>query len=196
MTGSAPPRKPTFLQSERWKAVQEAKRVGVSIRGIVRELGIHRETIRRYIDAGSPPTRRSPATPTETPSNAIVVGAVSGSGRGGVPGRGGRGIGGILFGVGRSVPKCLPFKLSPQCILSFIHRLLVQCFVVPQIATPIYLVEPVQQSNPYASSAPSQRTCIAWPTGWRSARWRPWPWSPMEFTGYLSSGSWKSGGSG
>ena len=63
MTVSAMMRKPTFLQRERWTAVQEAKRRGLSIRGMARELGIHRETVRRYIDAGSQPTRRPPATP-------------------------------------------------------------------------------------------------------------------------------------
>ena len=60
MTVSAPVRKPTFLQRERWKAVQEAKLRGLSIRGMARELGIHRETVRRYLAAESPPTRRPP----------------------------------------------------------------------------------------------------------------------------------------
>ena len=36
---------------------------GLSIRGMASELGIQRDTVRRYIDAESPPTRRSPATP-------------------------------------------------------------------------------------------------------------------------------------
>ena len=72
MTVSAPVRKTTFLQRERWKAVQQAKRRGLSIRGMARELGIHRDTVRRYIDAESPPARRSPATPTETPSDTIA----------------------------------------------------------------------------------------------------------------------------
>ena len=31
--------KPTFLQRERWKAIQKAKRKGLSIRGITREVG-------------------------------------------------------------------------------------------------------------------------------------------------------------
>ena len=72
MTVSASPRKPTFPQKERWKAIQEAKRRGLSIRGMARELGIHRDTVRRYIDADNPPTRRSPVTPTETPSDNIA----------------------------------------------------------------------------------------------------------------------------
>ena len=53
ITVSASPRKPTFLQRERWKAVQQAKRRGLSIRGMATELGIHRDTVRRYIDAES-----------------------------------------------------------------------------------------------------------------------------------------------
>ena len=66
MTVAAPDRRPTFLQRERWRAVQEAKRRGLSIRVMARELGIHRETVRRYIDAGSPPTRRSPVSTSDT----------------------------------------------------------------------------------------------------------------------------------
>ena len=68
----ASPRKPTFLQRERWKAVQQAKLRGMSIRRMARELGIHRETVRRYIDAESPPTRRTPATPPAPPSVTIA----------------------------------------------------------------------------------------------------------------------------
>ena len=66
MAVSALVRKSTFLQRERWKAVQEAKRRGLSIRGMARELGIHRHTVRRYIDADSPPTRRPPESASDT----------------------------------------------------------------------------------------------------------------------------------
>ena len=52
-------RKPTPLQTARWKAVQRAKRKGLSIRGIARELGIHRDTVRKYLNAESP--RMSPS---------------------------------------------------------------------------------------------------------------------------------------
>ena len=52
-------RKPTFLQRERWKAIQKARRNGMSLRAIERELGIHRGTIRKYLDADGPPTRQS-----------------------------------------------------------------------------------------------------------------------------------------
>ena len=49
------PRKPTPLQTARWKAVQKAKRKGLSIRGIAREVGIHRDTVKKYMNAKSPP---------------------------------------------------------------------------------------------------------------------------------------------
>ena len=71
MTVSATPRKPTFLQRERWKAVQQAKLRGLSIRGMAKDLGIHRDTVRRYIDSESPPTRRSPAAPPAPASDTI-----------------------------------------------------------------------------------------------------------------------------
>ena len=41
MTVSVSPRKPTFLQRERWKVVQQTKQKGLSTRGMLRELGIH-----------------------------------------------------------------------------------------------------------------------------------------------------------
>ena len=72
MTVSASVRNLTFLQWERWKAVQEAKRRGLSIRRKARELGIHRDTVRRYIDAESPPTQRTPATPP-APASATIA---------------------------------------------------------------------------------------------------------------------------
>ena len=57
-------RKPTPLQTARWKAVQKAKHKGLSIRGIARELGIHRETVRKYMNAESPPLARKRMTST------------------------------------------------------------------------------------------------------------------------------------
>jgi len=48
-------RKPTPRMLAWWQAVQEAKMRGLSIRAIARELGIHRETVRRYAKATSPP---------------------------------------------------------------------------------------------------------------------------------------------
>ena len=54
-----PHRKPTPLQKARWNAVQKAKRGGLSIRGVAREVGIHRDTAKKYMDAESPPMKRS-----------------------------------------------------------------------------------------------------------------------------------------
>ena len=42
-------RKPTFLQKERWKVIQKARRKGMSFQAIGRELGIHRGSIKKYI---------------------------------------------------------------------------------------------------------------------------------------------------
>ena len=50
--------KPTPLQTARWNAVQKAKRRGLSIRGVARELGIHRDTAKKYMEAVSPPIKR------------------------------------------------------------------------------------------------------------------------------------------
>ena len=57
-------RKPTPLQTARWRAVQKAKRKGLSMRGIARELGIHRDTVKKYINAESPPMARGRPTST------------------------------------------------------------------------------------------------------------------------------------
>ena len=59
-------RKPTPLQTARWKAVQKAKRKGLSMRGIARELGIHRDTVKRYMNAESPPMSPSRLTSTKS----------------------------------------------------------------------------------------------------------------------------------
>ena len=48
-------RKPTPLQTARWKAVQKAKRRGLSIRAVAREVGIHRDTAKKYMEADNPP---------------------------------------------------------------------------------------------------------------------------------------------
>ena len=65
------PRKPTFLQKERRKAVQKAKRKGMSLRAIERELGIHRSTIRKYLEAEGPPKRRSRTVPNTSTSDTM-----------------------------------------------------------------------------------------------------------------------------
>ena len=56
---ASPRRKPTQRQRVRWKAVQQAKLRGLSIRAIARELGIHRNTVRKYAEAKSPPMMRT-----------------------------------------------------------------------------------------------------------------------------------------
>ena len=67
------PRKPTFLQRERWKAIQKARRKRMSRRAIERELGIHRATIKKYLDAEGPPTRQSQAGPTTSSSDTMAA---------------------------------------------------------------------------------------------------------------------------
>ena len=66
-------RKPTPRQRARWQAVQRAKLNGLSIRGIDRELGMHRDTVRRYMAAESPPMMRprvkSGASQSDTMTN-------------------------------------------------------------------------------------------------------------------------------
>ena len=44
--------------------VQKVKRKVMSIRGIARESGTSRVTVRKCLDGGSPPARRSPVAPT------------------------------------------------------------------------------------------------------------------------------------
>ena len=70
---AASPRKPMFLQRERWKAIQKARRKGMSLRAIERDLGIHRSTIKKYLDAEGPPTRRPWAGPTTSSSDAMAA---------------------------------------------------------------------------------------------------------------------------
>ena len=48
------PRKPTPKQTTRWNAVHTAKRRGLSIRAIARVTGIHRNTVRKYLETKSP----------------------------------------------------------------------------------------------------------------------------------------------
>ena len=69
---AASPRKPTFLQRERWKAIQKARRKGMSLRAIERELGIHRGTVRKYLDSMGPPTRQPRAGATTSASDTMA----------------------------------------------------------------------------------------------------------------------------
>ena len=56
---ASPRKKPTPRQRIRWKAVQQAKLRGLFLRAIARELGIHRNTVRKYAEAKSPPMMRT-----------------------------------------------------------------------------------------------------------------------------------------
>ena len=64
-------RKATFLQKERWKAIQKARRKGMSLRSIEREMGIHRGTIKKYLEAEGPPTRQSRVVSSTSSSDTI-----------------------------------------------------------------------------------------------------------------------------
>ena len=59
-----PPRQATPRKQALWKAVHHAKLQGVSLRGIAKQLGISRNTVRKYVDLTAPPinpTRRRAA---------------------------------------------------------------------------------------------------------------------------------------
>ena len=64
-----PPREPvpTPRQLALWKAVHHAKLQGLSLRQIARELGIARNTVRRYARALTPPANRPRVLPKESP---------------------------------------------------------------------------------------------------------------------------------
>ena len=67
---------PTFLQKERLpgvptKAIQKARRKGMSLRAIERELGIHTGTIKKYLVAEGPPTRQSRVVSSTSSSDTI-----------------------------------------------------------------------------------------------------------------------------
>ena len=49
---------PTARQKTLWENVQQAKLRGLSLRATARELGIHRDTVRKYALAESPPLRK------------------------------------------------------------------------------------------------------------------------------------------
>ena len=70
---AAAARKPTFLQKERWKAIQKARRKGRSLRAIERGLGINRATVRKYLESMGPPTRPPRAGPTTSASDTMAA---------------------------------------------------------------------------------------------------------------------------
>ena len=51
-------RTPTPTQQARWEAVQQARKQGLSLRAIARELGMSRVATRKYALAESPPTKK------------------------------------------------------------------------------------------------------------------------------------------
>ena len=57
---SEPPtrRELTPRQLALWKAVQQAKAQGLSLRAISRQLGVHRNTVRKYARSSTQPTNR------------------------------------------------------------------------------------------------------------------------------------------
>ena len=51
-------RTPTATQQARWEAVQYAREQGLSLRAISRTLGIAKNTVKKYMSAESPPTKK------------------------------------------------------------------------------------------------------------------------------------------
>ena len=51
-------RTPTPTQKARWKAIQQARLKGLSLRAIAKELGIARDTVRKYAYVEQPPTKK------------------------------------------------------------------------------------------------------------------------------------------
>ncbi len=60
---------PPAAKQSLWQAVQQRKHQGMGIRAIAKELGIHRQTVRKYMAADSPPTyiRQAPRHTKMTP---------------------------------------------------------------------------------------------------------------------------------
>ena len=52
------PRTPTPTQKARWKAIRQARLKGRSLRAIAREMGIARDTVRKYAAMENPPTKQ------------------------------------------------------------------------------------------------------------------------------------------
>ena len=53
-----PRRELTARQLAIWKAVQQAKAQGLSLRTISRQLGVHLNTVRKYVHSPTQPTNR------------------------------------------------------------------------------------------------------------------------------------------
>ena len=61
-----PPREATPRKQALWKAIHHAKLQGVSLRGIAKQLGISRNTVRKYVDLSAPPINRTPRRITQS----------------------------------------------------------------------------------------------------------------------------------
>ena len=61
-----PPRQATPHKQALWKAIQHARLQGVPLRGIARQLGISRNTVRKYVDLPAPPVKRTPSHTTQS----------------------------------------------------------------------------------------------------------------------------------
>lgn len=68
---STPQRSPTPRQKARWEAIQAARRRGLTKRAIARELGISRNTVKKYLETSSPPvaTPKRKTCPIQKVSN-------------------------------------------------------------------------------------------------------------------------------
>ena len=56
---TAPPREASPRKQALWKAIHHARLQGVSLRGIAKQLGISRNTVRKYVDLPTPPVNRT-----------------------------------------------------------------------------------------------------------------------------------------
>ena len=61
-----PPKQATPRKQALWKAVHHARLQGVSLRGIAKQLGISRNTVRKYVDLPAPPINRTPRLTTQS----------------------------------------------------------------------------------------------------------------------------------
>ena len=61
-----PPKQATPRKQALWKAVHHARLQGVSLRGIAKQLGISRNTVRKYVDLPGPPINRTPGRTTQS----------------------------------------------------------------------------------------------------------------------------------
>ena len=61
-----PPKQATPRKQALWKAVHHARLQGVSLRGIAKQLGISRNTVRKYVDLPGPPINRTPGRATQS----------------------------------------------------------------------------------------------------------------------------------